>query len=256
MTLIRKPDAAAQAAGGSETGRTPAVTPEQKALVSLLEMAFGSPEPVDAIIAQALILAGRVDLPASGPDIVAFVRAHLLTSLSDHIGPRLTMALVDDLVAQLDPMGVPPVDPSVPPSSMPRPVAGAAGRARSSPRVRSKLGVILVDADRVGRTGIARALLRSQWEVTIVESPADLDAALASGDPVDVVLVDSMHPYAQAIAETIARTRPDVAMVARSPDAIRTRAYLEQLGIASVDVRAREAPAEELVDAIRRVTGC
>jgi hypothetical protein len=255
LSVIRKPDAAAPAVGGSHAGPWSATTPEQKALVSLLEMAFGAAEPVAVIIAQALISASRDDLPGSGPDLVAFVRAHLLTTLSDHIGPRLTMALVDDLAAQIDPTGVAPTDPSVPPSSMPRPVARVASRARSSPRVRSeRVGVLLVDADRVGRTTLARALLRAQWEVTVVDSRAELDAALESGDPVHVALVDATHAHAQAVVEALARVRPDVAVVARSGDSIRTGALLAHLGVAKFEVRSREAPAEELVDAVRRIT--
>jgi CheY-like chemotaxis protein len=253
LTFIRKPDAAAQAAGGSQTGHSYATTSEHKALVSLLEMALGTSELVDAIIAQSLIAAGREELPVSAPDLVAFVRAHLLTSLSDHIGPRLTIALVDDLVALIDPTGSLPTDPSIPPSSMPRPVARR--KPPGAPRAPSaKLGVLLVDGDRVGRATVARAMLRSQWEVTVVDSPAELDEVLESGDPVDVALVDATHPHAQALVETLARLRPHVAVVARSGDAIRTRALFARLGITRSDIRSREAPAEELVDAVRRVT--
>lgn len=253
MSVIRKPDAAAQAAGGSQGIQALATTPEQRTLVSLLEMAFGSLEPVEAILAQALILAGRDELPATAAELVAFVRAHMLTPLSDHIGPRLTMALVDDLIAQIDPASAAVVDPSIPPSSMPRPVR-IAPRERTSGEVRSApLGVLLVDADRVGRTALARALLRSKWEVTVVDSPEDLDAALGSGEPIDVVLVDATHPRAQAIVEAVVEARPEVAVVARSGDAIRTRALLAALGVARLEVRSREAPAEELVDAVRRV---
>jgi DNA-binding NtrC family response regulator len=115
--------------------------------------------------------------------------------------------------------------------------------------------VLLVDADRVGRSMVARALLRSLFEVTVVDSPSDLDAALESGEPIDVVLVDAMHAHAQAVVEALVRTRPDVAVIARSADAIRTRALFAQLRVATFDVRSREAPAEELVDAVKRVTG-
>jgi hypothetical protein len=251
LSVIRKPDAAAQAAGGSPGIEALATTPEQRTLVSLLEMAFGSMEPVGAIVAQALIVAGREELPPTPGELVAFVRAHLLTPLSDHIGPRLTMALVDDLIAQVDPSAAHVADPSIPPSSMPRPVR-AALRERSGPAP-VRRGVLLVDADRVGRTAVARALLRASWEVTVVDSPEDLEAALGSGDRIDVVLVDATHPRAQAVVEAVAGVRPDVAVVARSGDAIRTRAVLAGLGVTRLEVRSREAPAEELVDAVRRV---
>jgi hypothetical protein len=254
LSVIRKPDAAAQAAGGSQGIQAFAATMEQRALVSLLEMAFGSLEPVEAILAQALILAGRDELPLTAAELVAFVRAHLLTPLSDHIGPRLTMALVDDLITQIDPSAAAVVDPSIPPSSMPRPVRPAS-RARASPAPSRPLGVLLVDADRFGRTALARALLRSKWEVTVVDSPEDLDAALGSGEPIDVVLVDATHPRAQSIVEAVTTARPGAAVVARSGDSIRTRALLASLGVTKIEVRSREAPAEELVDAVKRVAG-
>ncbi|MGH7293945.1 MAG: hypothetical protein ACRELB_03375 [Polyangiaceae bacterium] len=229
-------------------------------LVGLLELAFGSAAPAHEAIAAALALAGRDELPSTAPELITFVRAHLLPTLSDQIGPRLTMALVDDLVDKLDP-GPPPSRPgddsvppsSVPPSSVPRPIARIAARAVSSSHVRKNgIGVLLVDGDRVGRTAVARALLRCHWDVTVVESVDDLNAALESGDPVDVALVDAAHPAAHALLEAMARLRPDAVVVARSSDAIRTRAQLGEIGIARFDVRAREAPAEELIDAIKR----
>jgi CheY-like chemotaxis protein len=217
-------------------------------------MAFGSVAPAHEAIASALALAGRDELPATVPELIAFVRAHLLATLSDQIGPRLTMALVDDLTEKLDPPPASrPSEDSVPPSSVPRPIARIATRAVSSPLVRKNtLGVLLVDGDRVGRTAVARALLRAHWDVTVIESVADLNTALESGDPVDVALVDAAHPAAHALLEAIARLRPEAVVVARSSDAIRTRAQLGELGLVKFDVRAREAPAEELIDAIKR----
>jgi CheY-like chemotaxis protein len=227
-------------------------------------MAFGAQEPVDAVLEEALATAGRDELPDTGQELIAFVRAHLLAPLSDHIGPRLTMALVDDLVAQLDP-GAARTDPSVPPSSMPRPIRsrapasgrpGARGILESAPVSRgAPLGVLLVDDDRVGRTVLARALLRASCQVTVVDTTEDLTAALGSGDAVDVALVDAVHPAARAIVEVLGRDRPSAAVVARSNDPIHTRALLSQLGVTTFDVRSREAPAEELIDAIRRTVG-
>jgi len=260
VTLKRKPWADAQAGGGSQGGFvSAAAAPPPQALVSLLEMAFGAPEPVDAVIEEALMKAGRDDLPATAPELIAFVRAHLLEPLSDHIGPRLTMALVDDLVAQIDPGAARPNDPSVPPSSMPRPIRARAPEPRkpeSAPVSRAApLGVLLVDEDRVGRTVLARALLRASCQVTVIESAEDLAAALGSGDPVDVALVDAVHHAARAVVEVLGRDRPQLAVVARSNDPIHTRALLSQLGVTAFDVRSREAPPEELIDAIRRTVG-
>jgi hypothetical protein len=225
-------------------------TPAQQKLVSMLEMALGAPEAVQSVLSHALVLAGRDDLPVTGAEIVAFVRGHLLTPLSDALGPRLTMALVDDLAAQLDPSSS-SNEPSIPPSSMPRPVVRRA-EMRSSARALARLGVILVDPDRVGRAGLARAMLRARWDVTVVDSLADLKTMRESGDPVDAAVVDAAHPVAQAIVEALAREHPEVIVVARSADAIRTRALLSHLGLTRFDVRSHDAPAEELIDAVKR----
>ena len=251
LTVIRKPGAAAEVAGGSHPNSPPASDP-QRTLTALLELAYGDPAPAHAAIAHALAVAGRDELPASGSEIVAFFRAYLLTPLTEQIGARLTVALVEDLVEKVGPPS-PPLSEEPPPSSMPRPIARITARVPSTPRVRTNvLGVLLVDGDRVGRTSVARALLREHWDVTVIDTMTDLAGALDSGDPIDVAVVDAAHPATHALLEAIARSRPDVIVVARSADAIRARAQLIDLGIVRFDVRSREAPAEELVDAIKR----
>jgi len=219
-------------------------------------MAYGGVEGAKAAVAEALALAGRDELPTSGSELVTFVRAHLLASLTEQVGPRLTMALLDDLAGQLDPSGIPrPPDSQAPPSSVPRPVARIAMHPGSAPRVRGlQLGVLLVDADRVGRTTLARSLLRAQSNVTLVDTLADLVAVINADEVVDAVLLDISHPAAQAIVELLVRSRPEAAVVARGGDPVRTRAFLTQLGVTKLDVRSREAPAEELIDALKRVT--
>jgi hypothetical protein len=112
-------------------------------------MACGATEPALEAIRQAMV----------GPEIVAFVRAHIVTRLTDQIGPRLTMAMLDDLV---DKLGVEDENPSgevqtsvPPPASTPRPIARMRPRPGSSPRVKPRYSVVLVDADRVGRSTLA-----------------------------------------------------------------------------------------------------
>jgi hypothetical protein len=219
-------------------------------------MAYGGVDDARAALAEALALAGRDELPTSGSELVAFVRAHLLESLTEHIGPRLTMALLDDLAAQLDPSGIPPPpDSEAPPSSVPRPVARMIMHPGSAPRVTGlRLGVLLVDADRVGRTTLARALLRAQSNVTLIDTVPDLVAVINADEVVDVMLLDVAHPAAKAIVELLVRSRPDAAVVARGGNLTTTRAFLTDLGVTKLDVRSREAPAEELIDALKRVT--
>jgi len=240
--------------GGSQGTRPPASGP-QRTLASLLETAFGGVEAARGAIAQALATAGREELPTAGPELLAFVRAYLLEPLSDHVGPRLTMALMDDLVAELDPDPVPAPPPStIPPPSVPRPVGRIAMHPQARPRLLAvELGVLLVDPDRVGRTSLARALLRGRSNVTLVDTVEDLAAVINAGDVVDAALIDVTHPGVHTIVEVLVRHRPDVVVLARSRDAGRTRALLAQLGVTRCEVRSREAPAEELIDALRRL---
>ncbi len=240
----------ATAAGGPQFH-----TSAQRTLLSLLEMACGATEPAQEAIRQAMLLAGRDELPLTGPEIVAFVRAHLLTLLTDQIGPRLTMALVDDLVDKLgadEAEASGEMQASVPPASIPRPIARLRPRPGSSPRVKAQHSVVLVDADRVGRSVVARALLREKWNVTAVETVAEMVAALQSGEPIDLLLIDAHHGDADAMLEAVMSARPGAAVVVRSGDAARSRELLITLGARRFDVRSHDAPTEELLEAARR----
>jgi len=241
----------ASAAGGPQFH-----TSAQRTLLQLLEMACGATEPALEAIRQAMVLAGREDLPLTGPEIVAFVRAHIVTPLTDQIGPRLTMAMLDDLVEKL---GVEDADASgeaqvsvPPPASMPRPIARLRPRPGSSPRVKPRLSVVLVDADRVGRSGVARALLRAKWDVTAVDSAAEMASTLDAGEPVDLLLVDAHHAELETILAAVVSARPNVAVVIRSWDAARSRALLAAHRIERCEVRSHDAPTEELLEAARR----
>lgn len=241
--------------GGSHGSGAPTGGPRQT-LVSLLEMAFGSATSAHDAIAAALVLAGKQELPEGATDLIAFVRAHLLPTLSEQIGPRLTMALVDDLVEKLDALRSSSTEDSGPPSSMPRPIARISPRSVGSPdSSRGSLSVVLVDGDRLGRTSIARSLLRARWDVTVVDELSELQAMLDTGEAIHVVVIDTAHPAAQPVIELLRKDRPEAVVVARSNDAIRSRAHLAHLGVKHFDVRPREASAEELVDAIKRARG-
>jgi hypothetical protein len=235
----------APVAGGSHGQKSAKST-----LLSLLQMACGSPGAALDLLEQALVRAGRDELPASTSELVAFVRAHLLGPLSEEIGPRLTMALVDDLVEELgEPISVPAL-PTVPPASVSRPLTSHV--KRSTLPATAPLGVALVDADRLGRTVLARALVRERWVVTVIDSERDVPSALEGGTAIDVAMVDTSHPAFMAIVQSLARAVPELPVVARSGDAMHVRATLGRIGLARLDVRAPDAPTEELIAALRR----
>jgi DNA-binding NtrC family response regulator len=141
-------------------------------------------------------------------------------------------------------------------SSVPRRVARMAMNPGSSPRIRPmSLAVLLVDEDRVGRATLARALLRAEVNVSVIETLDELLTTLAAAEPIDALLIDAAHPEAQAMIETLIGRRPGVAVVARTSDAGRTRALLAHLAVTKFDVRSREAPGEELIDTVKRLVG-
>jgi hypothetical protein len=239
----RSPDAAA-AAGGAHGPKTAKGT-----LLSLLQMACGSSGAALDILDRALVRAGRDEIPGSTAELIAFVRAHLLGPLSDEVGPRLTMALVDDLVAELAELASVPALPTVPPASVSRPVAHT---RRPSQYAGAALGIVLVDADRVGRTALARALVRERWIVTVVDAESEVLPALEGGTSIDAALVDASHPAAVAIVGSLSRSIPDLPIVARSGDPAHVRATLGRLGLVRLDVRSTDATPEEIVEAVRR----
>jgi CheY-like chemotaxis protein len=241
-----------RAQGGSQQE-----TSAQRTLLHLLEMAFGAVEPAIEAVAHALTRAGRDELPSTGPEIIAFVRVHLLRSLSDQVGPRLTMALLDDLIAQLEtgegalPAGS---QPSVPPASTARSVKRALERpTASSARVKRQVSVLLVDGDRVGRTAVARAMIRAGWDVTVIESPQELAQALHGSEAIDVVVLDGRQAEVERFLEDVVEARPQAAVVLRSTDVGQGRALLTAVGAERHEVQSYDAPSEELVDTVRRV---
>jgi hypothetical protein len=240
----RKPEGAAPLAGG------PTDSESAKAkLLSLLQLACGSSASALDVLDRALLVAGRADLPGTASGLVTFVRAHLMGVLSDEIGPRLTVALVDDLVAELgDPEGA-PKDPTLPPASAARPVPRI--EPRVSRRAERGLRVALIDADRVERAALARALLRERWDLTVIDTEQDVAPSLAAGT-VDVAVVDAVHPAALGIVESLLRRVPELAVVVRSADAARARVDLGRLGVARVEICSAQAVPEDLIHAVRR----
>jgi hypothetical protein len=224
-------------------------------LLTLLEMAYGSRKPAVAALEHALALAGRRELPARPDEVVGFVRAHLLDILTAEVGPRLTMALIDDLVLSIESTPEDEVSVSGPPESMPRPVARVELRSRASAPSKADLSVLLVDPDRVGRASLARTFLRVRWAVSVVDSMDDLDEALRSSERIDVAIVDVRHPLAEPIACAIAAALPGVVLVARGTDAASARSLIEASGVQRWEIRSRDAPAEELMEAVRRGLG-
>lgn len=238
--------------------------PPAQQLLALLELSLGNPTVARAAVAHALSLAGRDELPTSAGELLGFVRVHLVSILTNELGARLTMALLDDLEERLDPApadsavrvtrGMAPTS-SAPPASLSRRIAKLDFRPNVTPLPAAMLGVLVVDPDPIGRPVLARALLRAKWGVTVADSPAEVAIAFDNGEDIGVALVHADHPKAEAILLEVVARYPAAAVVARGRDTSSTHARLTALGISRLDVRTCDAPPEELVDAIRRALG-
>jgi hypothetical protein len=221
------------------------------ALVSLLELAYGSRAAAVEVVERCLALGGQRRLPDDAPDVLAFVRANLVGILTADIGPRLTMALVDDFATRFGLQTSPQVS-SAPPGSMPRPVARVSLRSRSAPAAAPEKRVVLVDADLVGRASLARALMRARWGVTVAESTEDFAEAFQGESPPTAVIVDANHPGAAQVLCALVALAPDMVAIVRGSDGAKALALLEACGVRRFDLRSREAPVEELLEAIQR----
>jgi hypothetical protein len=194
-------------------------------LLSLLEVAYGSADSARAALQQALQQVMRHELPPTVPELVSFVRVGLLPVISADLGSRLTIALLDDFIQRHE--------------------------IRSGVRERSH-HVLLVDTDRLGRSVLARALLREKWQVTVVDSVEELGELARSGERVHVAILDGRHPAKLLLIEMMVEHFPGVALVVRSEGEAATCKVLQALGIESFEVVPAAASSEELVEAARR----
>jgi CheY-like chemotaxis protein len=226
---------------------------EARALLSgLMTTAYGSAADAHAALDRALHRTNRKELPASIPELLTFLRAGLLPVLSDDLGPRLAIAVLDDFVAKHEERSgirkkdLPPAPASAP---APMPLGRIAVRPRKSAPAKAahRTRVLLVDSDRIGRAGLARALLREGFEVATVGSLEELGEIVRSGDELDVVVLDDRHPGRLLVMETVVDGIPGASLVVRSAEEGATRSLLGALGVSEVEVVACSASSEAVV---------
>lgn len=255
--VIRQPDAAFAAARGAR-GEDAA----HHTLVSLLECAFGLPEPAMAALYAALGAGGLEELPTSIPDILEFARTQLLPVVADRLGARAAIAFIEALSIRLAPR-----ESDMPPSAR-RPIARVQVRssAPAAPPERTpkmatggsvgvaKCGVwLLVEQDSLARASVARSLVQCRCAVRVVDSAADASTAIASAETIDAAVVDMQHPAAVRIVEALVGSCPDLVIVARACDGPLVHDALTRLGIRRFGVCARFASAMDLLGMARRL---
>jgi hypothetical protein len=228
----------------SESAPSRTVVLARDTLLALLETAYGSTPEAHGALDRALRQASLSEVPASAPELLSFVRAGLLPILSEELGPRLTMTVLGEFIAEHEiRTGVRPQRPTS--STPPAP-------PRSS---RCQLRVLLVDSDRIARPTLARALLREGCQVTAVDSLEELGVVARTSEEVDVAILDGRHPAKLLLMEVIVERFPGAALVVRSAGEAATRALLGALGVTRFDVLPADAPAEALVGAVLKRNG-
>ena len=225
------------------------VTPAQRALRRLLSAAFDDPSRANEAIVQALHHAGIPELPDDSEEILAFTRAHVVPIVAQAVGARLGDALIVDFEEELKALPTPPMPFPTPLASMP-PVIPP-DRA-SAPRMHSlNCTVLLVDADRLTRAPLARALVRGGCAVTAVEDVPGTVAALRA-EKIDVALLDGDAAAFPALVRAIVEAPGSVAIVARADDVAGANAKLLASGARDFAVRPKMTPADQLLELIGR----
>lgn len=121
------------------------------------------------------------------------------------------------------------------PPPLPTPVSSAVPRAAAIPSLpthvppvslHERRAVLLVDGDRFGRSALARALVRSRFDVTVVDdAPAALDA-LDNG-PFDIVLLDFEQASGRPVLLSVRSRGGDAMVFLRAENLDGARAFAE-----------------------------
>jgi ActR/RegA family two-component response regulator len=233
-----------------DTGSAPSrdALEAREILDALLEAAYGAAEDARTAIERALHQSSRAEFPTTVAEILVFVRTGLLPVLTEDLGPRLTMTVVEDFITAHEiRSGVRKKE-----SAAPKPVVRAEVRPHGSTKDR-RLRVLLVDADRIGRMALARALVREGCEVTVVDSVEELGQVVRSDEEIHVALFDGKHAAKLLLMEVIVERFPGVSLVVRSTGESATRAVIDALGVGRYEVLAGDASADGLVAAVLRV---
>ncbi|MGH7439605.1 MAG: hypothetical protein ACRENE_28275 [Polyangiaceae bacterium] len=216
-------------------------------LLQLLEGACGSRQAAVSTLRLGLLRAGLDGVPDTPDGALLFVRAHLLAKLSQDVGPRLAMALVDDLSERLEPSPESGVVPVPPPSSAQR-VARLSVRSSGEP---ARGILLIVDKDPLRRASVARLLVPARWDLRTASSQEELiDVAKEDEDPIAIVLAVD-HPSVEVIVRAAVASWPDAAVVLHGDTAQASASLLDfLLELRQVRVCSRDEPLLERIDAL------
>lgn len=193
--------------------------------------------------------------PVDGPP------PHLEPKLSAPPAPRGFDASAYDTSAAdafaLDVMSDEPFH-EAPSAVVPRaPVAFEAGLAR--PRALAPIArpsVYLVDPDRFGRSSLARALVSSSCDVTVLDDAPAAISQLARHAAPHVVVTEISGLEIEALLAAFRQGCPDVPLViwTRTPRA-NVELLMQTVGVVAFEIVPKTARAADVVTAVRRLAG-
>jgi hypothetical protein len=232
----------------------------QAALHRILLAAYGAEELVAGVIGSAMVTANRTSVPKGPRELIDFVKGHVLPIASADLGPRIAMALLDELAQELELELSDAFDVPFPGTeagshersslAAPRLPTGLTSPPVSGARVRPS--VLLVDANRFQRSALARALVADGFDVRVSETVASLAAELSSSEPLHLVVVDTDHPQIEALLERLVDSRPDLPVLATARAFGPATATLRAAGVQAFDVRLKDAPMDDVLGLIKR----
>lgn len=177
-------------------------------LLQLLEGACGSREAALSTLRVALVRAELDGVPDTPEEALLFVRAHLLGKLSEDVGARLALSLIDDLTERLEGPSESGVMPLAPPSS-----AGRVARLSVRSIQQAKGTLLLIDKDALRRATVARLLLPGRWDLRTASSHDEVFDAARDGELPTAIVVAVEHPYVEFIVRTAVANWPGAGVV-------------------------------------------
>lgn len=214
----------------------------------VLDSAFGDDSSGRVLVHAALRSARRTTLPMEPDAILDFVRAHLMGSLTEELGPRIVAAMLDQLADEFRLVAASSTQRRND-SSAHRPVVSSDVPKSSGVRLRSN--VLLVDNDRFARSNLARTLITSSCDVAAAETPLDVRSQDAH---IDVAIVNMSVPEVAAVIGALLAKAPDARVIGLTSDATGSEALLRAAGVRTYRVVPRMMRPSELVELIKRLS--
>jgi hypothetical protein len=237
-------------------------------LRAVVAQALGDETAASSTIARALRGARRKELPTRRDAFLAFVERHLHGELRKKLGSDVSSALMDDLAVGLadcyptkPPSGPAPArddetierptirapdGETLPPVAVPKERAPARiqddGRVSYVPGRRS---VLVIDADRMARVDLSRALIRADCEVTVRDT---CKGALSAADSYDVIVTDVDGVAVDELIEAFVDDPPSAAVIAWTVK--RATSMFMAAGLTSFSVVHKEERPANVVAAV------